>query len=311
MDFWGISSISCNGFKIERIASWDEYKRIRDKIGKEQTHYQTGWLTIDIPPEKGSIGEAKAFSVDLINKLHLLLPFSHGHDVPVNEFVFYRITDSHETLVGHEIDSIWTGKPGNSSRNVYSHGLNNFLNSAMPLISDPEFVKKTNVALAILYYNLARDSNFLESEFIALWLGLEAMANVFYECAPTDLVLTKEEWNGLKDMCKDYLEGIGKESVFAGLLQDISFLRRGTMKEKIAYMLQDSKYQMQQYAAEIASMYDNVRVPFFHGRSIDWASNYDTVFRLRRLMEKIILKTLDFFNDDVNFAIRDVDLSKI
>lgn len=310
MDFWGIDSISVNGFKIERIASWDEYKKNRDKIGKEETHYQTGWLTIDIPPEKESIEEARAFSVDLANKLHLLLPFSHGHDVPISEFMFYKITDGQEILVGHEIDSIWTGKPGNSSQNVYSHGLNNFLNLAMPLISDPEFNGKTNVALAMLYYNLARNSKFLESQFMALWLGLEAMANVFYDSAPTDLVLSQEDWNGLKTVCKEYLERRGKGGVYSDLLQDISVLRRGTMKERIAYMLQDSKYQMQQYVAEIARMYDNVRVPFFHGRSVDWASNYDTVFRLERLMEKIIFKTLNFFNDDVNLAIRDADLSK-
>lgn len=312
MDFWGIDSVSCPSFKIERNGSWDEYKKIREKIEKERTHYQTGWLTIEIPPEKESTEDARAFSIELINKLHLLLPFSHGHDVPINEFMFYKVVDGQEVLVGHEIDSIWSGKTGGSSQNVYSYGLNNFLNTAIPLVSNTDFNTSTNVSLALLYYNLSRNSNFLESQFMALWLALEAMANVFYNSVPTDLVLSKENWNELKGMCKVYLQSVGKESVYADLLRDISVLRRGTMKEKIAYMLQHAKYQMQQYTTEIADMYDNVRVPFFHGRSVDWSSNYHTVFHLRRLMEKVIFKTFGFFdNEYVHYAIKDDDLSKV
>ena len=312
MDFWLSDRLSYYDiFKIVRIGTREEYKEIREKIKKERIHYQTGELTIEIPKEMESIEQAREYSLKLIEKLHLLLSFSHGHDVPIHEFMFYEVSDGQEVLKGHEISSIWTGKPGASSLNIHSHGLNEFLITAMPLLSDDVFVSRTNIVQAISYYNVATSVMFLETKFIILWLGLEAMANTFYENNEKDLILTREDWNSLKKICKEYLGKVGKEDVYSDLLQNISFLRSGTIKERIDYMLKDTTYQMQQYSSEIAAMYDEIRVPLFHGRRIDWAANSLKVYRLKRLMEKIILKTLNFYdNNTVYYAIREDDLAK-
>ena len=226
--------------------------------------------------------------------------------------MYYEVTDNQEKLVGHENDTIWTGKASASSENIYSFGLGNFVNATMPLISNPTFVAENNVKLAMQYYTMSRNIGFIETQFMAFWFGLEAMANAFYEKEPTDLAITKADWNGLKAVCKKYLQEIGKPQVFDDLLRDISFLRRGTMKDKIDWMLQHLNYQMQMYTPEISAIYDEIRVPFVHGRNVDWSSNFDKVFHLRRIMEKIILKTLNFYDrDEVNYAIKDADLSKV
>ena len=50
----------------------DEYKTARSRIGNERTHYQTGWLIIDIPPERTTMAEARSFSEKIISDLHLV-----------------------------------------------------------------------------------------------------------------------------------------------------------------------------------------------------------------------------------------------
>lgn len=311
MDFWATDTISYDNIRIERIGTWEEYKKIRKKISEERAHYQTGELTIETPDDIRTIDQAREYSLNLIEKLDLLLSFSHGHDVPIHELMFYEVSDSREVLKGHEINVIWTGKPGAYSLNVYSWGLNRFLMTAMPLLSNEDFVSKTNITQAIIYYNLATNINFLEIKFAFLWLGLEAMANAFYKSHKEDMILTRTEWDSLKDICKKYLIKIGKENVYSNLLQKISLLRRGTIKERIDYMLRAPKYQMQQYYSEVAVMYEEMRVPLFHGRRIDWATHSEKVYRLKRLMEKLIFKTLNFYDDkSVYYAIKEDDLSK-
>lgn len=311
MDFFATDTISYNNIRLERIGTWKEYTKSRKRITKERTHHQTGELAIETPARIRTIDQAREYSLSLIEKLHLLLSLSHGHDVPIHELMFYEVSDSQQVLKGREISSIWTGKPGAYSLNVRAHGLNDFLNTAMPLLSNEDFVSETGIVKAIIDYNFATNFNFLDIKFSVLWLGLEAMANAFYENSPENLVLTRTEWNSLKSRCREYLAEIGKENIYTELLERISFLRRGTIKERIDYMLRSPNYQMQQYSSEVATMYDEMRVPFFHGRGIDWATKSEKVPRLKRLMEKLIFKTLHFYDNDlIHYAIKENDLSK-
>jgi hypothetical protein len=311
MDFWGAEHISYDNIRIERIGTWEEYKETRDRISRERNHYQTGLLIIETPGDVTTIDQAREYCLKLITKLQLLLPFSHGHDVPIHELIFYEVSAGQEVWKGHEISAIWTGKPGAYSFNILPMGLNQFLSTAMPLLSDDEFVSRTSIIEALTHYNLAMNIGFLEIKFAILWLGLEAMANSFYENNQEDLILTRDEWNELKNRCRQYLTEIGKEEVYSNLLEKISFLRKGTIKERIDHMLRGRNYQMQQYSSEVAYMYDHMRVPFFHGGHIDWNANGEKVYRLKRLMEKMILKTLNFYdNNMVHDAIKDNDLSK-
>jgi hypothetical protein len=56
---------------------------------------------------------------------------------------------------------------------------------------------------------------------------------------------------------------------------------------------------------EIAFLYDKMRVPIFHGRKINWSADFNPVkkvYRLKRLMEKLIYKTLDFYDNNKAFV---------
>jgi hypothetical protein len=311
LDFWMLDKVSWNNISIDRLGSREEYKVTREKITKEKRHYQTGILTINVPPEKTTIDEARAYSEAIISKLHLLLAFSHGYDIPITGLSFYEVNAETENLIGQETNSIWVGRVGANSMNVMSYGLDRIFKTAMPLLLDDTFNEKHNINLALTYYNAARNNDFIDMQFIVSWLGLEAMANAFYKDNPADLVLTREEWGNIKRLCEEYLTSIGKKNVYDSLLKDISFLRRGTMKEKIAYLLSHDSYQMSQYIGEVDAIYTNIRVPIIHGRDVDWKVNLNSVFRLRRVMEKLILKTLGFYdNDFIHYSIKDVDLSK-
>jgi len=285
---------------------------VRKKIQEERRHYQTGMLTIEIPISMRTIPEAKEYSLDLIWKLRILLSFAHRHDVPIHELMLYEVSDSQEDLREHEIGVIWVGKPGASSLNV-RYGLDKFLATAMPLISLSDFISRTNALLAISYYNLAMNLDFTEVKFLLWWLGLEAMANAHYENNQQDMVLTRDEWNALKDQCRQFLVEIGKEAVFSDLLARVSFLREGTIKERIDYMLRNPAYHMEQYSEEVASVYEKMRVPLFHGREIDWISDttlFEKAHRVERLLEKLILKTLAFYDNNMIYhAIKEDDLS--
>lgn len=274
MDFWGIPKIALDNDNIlfERLGTWKEYNEIREKIRKEHVHYQTGWLTINVPPEIKDVDDAKKYSYDLIDKLHLMLSFAHGHDVPIHELIIYEVSINQEILKTHEISSIWTGKAYPNSLNVYSHGLKAFLETASPLLSDDNFVSKTKVVLAMRYYNVATSFDFVEIMFMLLWPGLEAMANAFYKKNPPS----------------QSIKGI---------------------KEKISYMLKSPEYQMDQYIDDVKRMYDDIRVRLFHGGSVDWRKHFSDVLKLKRLMEKVIFKTLNFYDNDLIYhAIKEDDL---
>jgi hypothetical protein len=311
MDFFNISSVSCDNFRIERFGSSSEYHEIRKKISTEKRHYQTGELTIDIPRTIETIEEAKEYSLNLISKLRLLLSFSHGHDVPIHELMFYRVKDNQQEQIGHERHAMWFGTPGSSSFHVLPGDLNQFLQIAMPLLNDETYVSKTGIKTALNYYNAALTNPiFMEIRFTLFWLSLEAMANAYYENNTRDEIITRAEWKNLKKECELYLMKIGKVEVYEKFLAKISLLRRGTIKEKIDALLSNRKYQMQQYSSEIRTMYDEMRVPFFHGQVIDWAIYSGKIPRLERVLEKLIFKTLDFYeNKPINNVIKDDDLS--
>jgi len=78
-------------------------------------------------------------------------------------------------------------------------------------------------------------------------------------------------------------------------------------------MFNDPTYDLDDYNQEISFIYDNMRVPLFHGRKIDWNAAYDPsekMYRLKRILEKLIFKTLNFYdNDMIYYAIKEEDLS--
>jgi hypothetical protein len=125
-DFWALNKVSWNNVTIEKVGLQGEYKSIRDSITKEGKHYQTGFLTIEVPPEKKTIEEAKVYSEGIISKLHVILAFAHGYDIPISGLKFYEVNAEGEELIGQENSIIWVGRTGANSSNVMSGGLDPF-----------------------------------------------------------------------------------------------------------------------------------------------------------------------------------------
>lgn len=304
-------SVSCDNFRIERLGSASEYYEIRQRIANEKQHYQTGELIIDVPRNIETVEAARNYSLNLISNLRSLLSFSHNYNVPIHELSIYRVKGNHEEQIGHERQTMWFGKPGSSARYVLPRDLNQFLQIALPLLNDDKYVSKTGIKTTLNYYNATLTSFlFLEIRFTLLWLSLEAMANAYYENNPTKEILTRQEWDLLKEKCKHHLTEMDKLDVYETFLGKISVLRRGTIKEKIDALLSDKTIQMQQYSSRVRDMYDEMRVPFFHARVIDWATYSKELPLLERLVEKLIFKLLDFYEKmPSNSIIKDEDLS--
>jgi hypothetical protein len=310
MDFWITSRVTYNNVQFDRLTPWETFRHNRELIDREHQHHQTGNLTISAPPEITTVDAAREYWHDIVNRLHIILAFAHGHDVPIHEMKVYSVDSLKATVIADEWEAMWLGKSGTSSSNVHSHGLQAFLETAMPLISDKKFNKQTKTMLAITYYNSAINNSFLETKFILLWMGLESMANAFYENNSTDLGVSRQEWKHIKDFCKDYLSLVGKANLYTNLVQDIAFLRQGKTKDRIDKMFNDKKYNLGEYYEFINGVYDDIRNPLFHGETIEWIDKTATVFNLERLMEKIILKSLNFYdNDFVAHAIKQANLS--
>jgi hypothetical protein len=310
MDFWMADKITYKNIEFQRLSPWDQFEENRKRIGREQAHYQTGTLKFSLASEVKTVNAARDSWRELVNRLHLLLPFAHGHDVPIHEMMIYETNAQVETLIAHETESMGFGKAGASSTNVYSHGLEAFLNTTMPLICDEDFNGKTNAPLALMYYNGARGNSFLEIKSIMLWMGLEAMANTFYDGNPDELRVSKRDWKAIRNFCRDYLTMTGNQATYSNLLNDISFLRQGKTKDRIDHMLTSDSYRMREYVTEVHDIYDNIRNPLLHGRIVDWRANTQRVFKLQRLMEKILFKTLNFYDNDlIHYSIKDADLS--
>lgn len=311
MDFFNAPTISALNVKFERVGTFKEYYDLRQKISYEKKHYQTGMLSIDVPQKFKTIDQAKKYAYDLIFKLRILLSLCHDHDVPINEFIFFNTNTTGEEEIGHEFYANYFGEAGSStSFFVRPNNIGRFLELSLNLLDDNEYVNNTEVRSALIFYNLSSHSLFLEIEFSLLWMSLESLANAYYDHNKVNEIITKDEWLELKNRCRAYLNEIGKKEVYNSLLNNISVLRRGTIKERIEALFSDQKYHMMQYFEDVRNMYDNIRVPFFHGRIVDWANYTNEVHRLRRLIQKLLFKTLNFYeNEPIEPVIKDPDLS--
>lgn len=310
MDFWMQREITGPNFTIESIDR-DEYKKIRDKIRDDREHYKTGELIIEIPDDV-DVADIKDYYNKFTNRLHTLLVFLHGHDVPIHGYELYKINEGIKVPIETSFSSMYVGRVGSGSANIF-HGMNTCINHCLPLLMNDEFVDANYVLKAMYMYNSALDHSLLETKFQLLWIGIESLANKYYENNVTDLLLSRSEWKDIKEYLEKYLEGIGKKEVYDRLISKISFLRRGTIKEKIEYMLISTEYDLGTYVEEFRFIYDNMRVPIFHGKGIDWNLDYkpvEKVFRTKRLLEKILFKALGFYeNDMIHRSIKADDLS--
>jgi len=298
MDFWLIKSFVCDNIEFKRL---DNYKKIRDLIRKERQHYQTGTVTVRIPHEISDPDKSIDYTISLLDKCSMLLSFAHNHDVFFNEYTCYEVTDEKTEPKRSCFASIVVGKATGPGPNIYSHGLERFISTTLPLIQNEDFNKETGISRAIVWYNEALDLGVIETKFLALWMALEIAANSYSEANPRDFLLLKEEWNQLMKEFDKLLKRIkitSKEAIDK-LYGALGFARKGHIVDRIAYLL--SGYELSQYNSEIPT-FNKMRNDILHGRTLDYSSkpsSVDNAIKLERLLVKLVLTILNF-QDKVN-----------
>lgn len=311
MDFWALRSFTHNNVKIERYGTFDEYEKARDCIHKENQHAQTGILTINIPDEMEEKIEDYANSI--ITNLWLLLSLAHDHDVPIQGLWFFDVENGKEIEKGFKISAMRTGKPGKGICWNLHYGLDKFIQKTMPLLEDKTFVSKTNIKHAIGWYNEAQNTNIFEFRFTSLWIAMEGLANTYDRNNPGKPLLERREWKAMKKVLTTFLKHIGKQQIISSILKRFKFLRERHIEDKICRLLNDKKYGLDQYCGELRRL-NTIRNDILHARRVDLHSKpspFDLEHRLKRLLQKIIFKTLDFYDNDMIYhSIKDENLDR-
>lgn len=310
MDFWILRAFTYNNVKIERLGTFEDYEKAREQIRKTDQHVHTGLLTIDIPDEMDEKVEDYANSI--ITNLWMLLSFAHGHDVPIQGLWFFEVENGKEIQKGYKISAMRMGQPGKGICWHLQYGLDKFVQKAMPLLENETFVSETNIKHAIGWYNEAQNTNLFEFRFMSLWMAMEGLANTYDRRKPGKSFLTREEWRKMKALLVDFLRQVGRKQDAFTVFQRLKFLRERHIEEKICRLL-DEKYGMRQYCDEIPRL-NKMRNDILHARRINLhlkPSPFDLEHRLERLLEKIIFKTLDFYDTDMIYhSIKDENLDR-
>lgn len=297
MDFWIQRPFTHENIKVERYGTFEKYKKTRDYIKGKRMHAQTGVLTIKVPAEMED--RAEEYAKPLTDDLWMLLSFAHGHDVPIQGFWFFDEKDGKEIPRGYSISGMRVGKPGGGSCWNLQYGVDKFIQQTMPLLENEAFVTRTNIRHVIGWYNEAQNTNLVEYKFMSLWMGLEGMANVYDRINPGAPILTVAEWTRMRAVLHDFLVDLDKEEFASNLLQRFQFLRDRHISDKISRLL--AEYGLDQYSNEVRSL-NQMRNDILHGHRLHIRSKpspFDLEHRLKRLTEKLILKALDFYDNNM------------
>ena len=287
LDMWMTNEIDAYNVRIVRV---EEFHEVKERIRKEGRLYKTAEILVDASgatrPE-----DAVAYADKELQDYSTLISFSQGHDVPIGDLSCERVI---RPLMGR------TGRPEGAII-IDSSGLSDFLTTALPLVRDTGYSSRTGIVRAIHFYNAAVNLEYavVEMQQPLYFAGLEILANAHYSVKPKSFVLDEQTWDSFQvdlgkmfDQKPIYLPA--KNRVFGS----VGFAR-ASISDKIENLA--SSLGLPDYTAEIAAIV-KMRNDILHGRTI--STNYeenqitDTLLKSRRLLEKMILKLLDFYDRD-------------
>jgi hypothetical protein len=310
MDFWMIDHFTHDNVEFKSV---DNYQEIRRNWRSDREHIQTGWATVQIPREISAPEAAIEYTIPLLEDYSLLLSFAHNHDVFFHEYTCYEKVNDELKWKTTQRHSIRVGK-ATGGINIYSHGLNAFISTTMPLIKDEEYIEKTGIVRALRWYNEAVNIDVVEVKFPALWIALEILAHSFARSNPKEFILSDEKWKVvMKSSKKLFKKELNlKPEEYSRLLGTLGNLREGPITDKINYLLDN--YGIGMYETEVSN-FNKVRNDIVHGNKLDYDSNpepFEIELKLERLLTKLILKILNFYdNEGVHSAIHSENLRAI
>ncbi len=301
MDFWMLRKVEYRDLKISPS---ENYRELHERLRRTKEHLPTGTAIVTIPSTITDVDEAIKYAQERLNFISHILSFAQGRDIYFMPYVCYEIVND----VKKEIKTLWSSIRVGKARGgklIYSEGLERFVNMVAPKLENEEFVEKTGIMYAIQWYNEAQNLTVPEIKFPALWISLEILANAYYKQHREDFLLKADEWRRLIKKIRETLDQMEINSQTKNrILSQIGRIREGSITDKISRLLDE--YDLSQYFEDVRKI-KKIRDDIFHGRRLNHSevNSFENMRKLERLLEKLILKVLDVYDEDfVHSAIK-------
>ena len=189
-------------------------------------------------------------------------------------------------------------------------GIDEFIKTALPLIRNEEYVEKTRVVRAINWFIVAnqRHIKIVPTVYPIFWIALEMLANVhakangkeFIIFGESEFKIVENKFEALieNDLVLFKLNKRKREKLKANL----GCIKRIPIEHRIGSLLKE--YGLKQYNSEIKKL-KIFRDDVIHGNdlsSYNFNEMTDNERKLKRILEKLILSMLRFYDNDNMFV---------
>jgi len=263
----------------------------------------TAIATINVPDNIQVAADANEYVKNYIVPYQRLLSFAQDHDVRFVGSSWGKPIEQIEQEI-KQVPSIGKITKWNSSVIVYSEVLNEFLDIAIPLLTNENYNAKTGLQRALIHYNTGYFLDAIETQLAMYFVGLETITNAYWdnliesETLSKTWLFEKETWSVLQKSVRQKVDELKIEDPSRGkFLNRFGNLKDPPIEEKIKALC--NAYNLPDYSKEIA-LINEMRNDFLHDRKIENTYGnlqyYEVVFCCQRLLAKMILKLLNFYH---------------
>jgi predicted amino acid-binding ACT domain protein len=308
MEFWE------NGFTYDNIEfiPYDDYKKRYEKIKNDKIHYPTGKAKISLSAYACNEAISKAQSI--FSNYGRLLTFAQGHYVFSHYYKCYEVENGNRHKNGGLLSSVVgvDTRPGVSI--IRPAGIEEFINKAIPLTNDKEYVEETGIVNAISWFIVGNPWHIetVSLMFPIKWMVLEMLANAHAKSKGKEFQTLKEEIKETIDKFSIDKSLNDIKKIKGDLYHNVLCIQRVPISHRIGSLLK--KYGFKQYSSEIEEL-KIFRDNMFHG-SISSSYNFNEEIHMEtkiiRILEKTILSVLHSYdNKFVRSAIKKDSLLEI
>lgn len=276
-------------FEIKDVKFYVEtFLKVRDKFRKEINPQITGYVELNIE-NMDNCDKAIEIAQKKLELYSKAMSFAQGHDVFFNDFSCYEFTNGIKTIKQEISYIVRIGKSFGSGIVATPH-ITAFLEKSIPKLLDDEFLEATGIDRALDWYNISKSLKVVDNIFIALFMGLEILANSWANYSHKEYILTSDELIGLEkefhDLVKYKLQ-IEPSCRRSALYSNLKGLNRVSIANKIFKLLEC--HGIPSYSNNIREIV-RLRDSIIHGEKIDY--NTLNVFNLNNILEKILEKII-------------------
>jgi len=317
-----------SGFRIDNIeftpieAFWKEYrdrsdkllekpsgkKLLEDNFWRRQEQHPTATVKIGLTCCEEDLEQEVERTKEILHNYSILLSFAHGHHVHFMGLDCYKGSGGSRKCFSTRGLGGRMGKPGIEPSNITGRGVEPFLIHTASLFKDSDFVERTQIRRAMIWYNEVQcltEGMPFEAAFPSLWTTLEILAGAHALETGNELLKDAGRLDEIKRSFGATLRKLNVSQSASWLAKLTGYTSVMNRVRKLA-----KKYNLKQYEPELKRFYE-LRNVIVHGHSFKMGNDeVDCLLRLHRFAEKIILKILNFYDrkDMVHSAITRDDL---